>query len=101
MFSWHFTITPKRSDLTTVDILDISGSEPVILIAGATVTKGYAWTTKPVEANRQNVPWLFKSGDTRKTFRFVLRSQAGDESTLDQDALYAAHTKKFYQRLLD
>ena len=45
MFSWHFTITPKRSDLTTVDILDISGSEPVILIAGATVTKGYAWTT--------------------------------------------------------
>lgn len=96
--SYSFAIRPKRDDLDHVDIIDLSGSDPVTLISGAAVGGENAWTSEKVPLSAQSVPWLFTSGPTRKLFRFVLYTQSGETLSLEQPVFFSAETKAFYRR---
>ena len=96
--SYSFAIRPKRDDLDHVDIIDLSGSDPVMLLSGAAVGGANAWTSEKVPLSPQSVPWLFTSGPTRKLFRFVLYTQSGETLSLEQPVFFSAETKAFYRR---
>ncbi len=97
---YRFALTPKRGDLARVDVLDVSGSDPVMLLRGGPIGAENAWSTEKVPLSAQSVPWLFTSGPTRKLFRFVLYAESGDTSTLEQLVLFSADTKAYYRRRL-
>jgi hypothetical protein len=95
---YSFAIRPKRDDLDHVDIVDMSGSDPVTLISGAAVGGANAWSSESVPLSALSVPWLFTSGPTRKLFRFVLYTQSGETVNLDQPVFFSAETKAFFRR---
>ncbi len=98
---YSFALAPKRSDIASVDVLDVSGLDPVTLVSGAPVGGDNTWSSEKVALSPQGIPWLFTSGPTRKVFRFVLRAQSGEVSTLDQPVLFDADMKAFYRRKIE
>lgn len=99
--TYTFALTPKRDDLARVDILDMSGLDPVTLVSGAPIGGDNSWSSEKLPLSPQSVPWIFTSGPTRKVFRFVLYAQSGETSTLEQPVLFSAETKAFYRRKLE
>ncbi len=96
--SFSFALAPKRGDIARVDILDVTGFDPVTLVDGAPVGGDNRWSSEKQVLSPQGAPWLFSSGPTRKVFRFVLHAQGGEISTLEQPVLFSAETKAFYRR---
>ena len=99
--NYTFALEPKRSDLARVDILDVSGMDPVTLVSGAPIGGDNSWASAKVPLSPEGAPWIFTSGPTRKLFRFVLYAQSGETSTLEQPALFSAEIKAFYRRKLE
>jgi hypothetical protein len=95
---YTFALAPKREDLASVDIFDVSNVDPVPLVSGARIGGDNSWSSALFPLSAQGVPWMFTSGPTRKLFRFVLTAQSGETSTLEQAVLFSAETKAFYRK---
>ena len=95
--TYTFALAPKRDDIARLEIFDVSGLDPVILVRDGAVGADNTWSSEKLPLSPQSVGWLFTSGPTRRMFRFVLYRQDGETSTLEQSVTFSAETKAYYR----
>jgi len=95
-----FAFEAKRLDIASIDIEDVSGPEPVVLVRGKDVAAGdNRWVGPSVDMSPATLPWLYSPGDTRLLFRITFHTSYGETSAVLQPALFTDRTKRAYREL--